>query len=47
MENLERILKKRILNFGPLSVSDFMMEANLNSKFGYYNKNMHMHIDAA
>ena len=40
MENLERILKKRILNFWPLSVSDFMMEANLNSKFGYYNKNI-------
>ena len=39
MKNLEQILKKRILNFGPLSMSDFILEANLNSKFGYYNNN--------
>ena len=37
MKNLEQILKKRILNFGPISISDFILEANLNSKFGYYN----------
>ena len=29
MENLKQILKKRILNFGPLSISDFILEANL------------------
>ena len=40
MENLEQILKKRISNFGPISISDFILEANLNSKFGYYNKNL-------
>ena len=39
MENLEQILKKRILNFGPISISDFILEANLNSRFGYYNNN--------
>ena len=40
MENLEQILKKRISNFGPISISDFILEANLNSKFGYYNNNL-------
>ena len=40
MENLEEILKKRILNFGPISISDFILEANLNSKFGYYNNHL-------
>ena len=40
MENLKQILKKRILNFGPLSISDFILEANLNSRFGYYNNNL-------
>ena len=40
MENLEQILKKRILNFGPISISDFILEANLNSRFGYYNNNL-------
>ena len=39
MKNLEQILKKRIVNFGPISISDFILEANLNSKFGYYNNN--------
>ena len=40
MENLEQILKIRISNFGPISISDFILEANLNSKFGYYNNNL-------
>ena len=40
MENLEQILKKRILNFGPISISDFIIESNLNSRFGYYNTNL-------
>ena len=40
MENLEQILKKKILNFGPISISDFILEANLNSRFGYYNNNL-------
>jgi len=40
MENLEQILKKRISNFGPISISDFILEANLNPKFGYYNNNL-------
>ncbi|PPR35453.1 MAG: hypothetical protein CFH26_00786 [Alphaproteobacteria bacterium MarineAlpha6_Bin4] len=40
MQNLEQILKKRILNFGPISLSEFISEANLNSKYGYYNKNL-------
>ena len=40
MKNLEDILKKRILNFGPISISDFILEANLNSKFGYYNNHL-------
>ncbi len=40
MKNLEQILKKRIINFGPISISDFILEANLNSKFGYYNHNL-------
>ena len=40
MENLEQVLKKRISNFGPISISDFILEANLNPKFGYYNNNL-------
>ena len=40
MDNLEQILKKRILNFGPISISDLILEANLNSRFGYYNNNL-------
>jgi len=40
MENLEQILKKKILNFGPISFSDFILEANLNSRFGYYSNNL-------
>ena len=40
MKNLEEILKKKILNFGPISVSDFILETNLNPKFGYYNNNL-------
>ena len=40
MENLEQILKKRILNFGPISISDFILESNLNSRFGYYTNNL-------
>ena len=39
MKNLEEVLKKRISNFGPISISDFILEANLNPKFGYYNNN--------
>ena len=39
MKNLKEVIKKKIINFGPLSVSDFIFEANLNKKFGYYNKN--------
>lgn len=39
MDNLEQILKKRILNFGPISISDLILEANLNPRFGYYNNN--------
>ena len=38
MKSFERVLKKRILNFGPISISDFMAEANQNPKFGYYKK---------
>lgn len=38
MKSLEIILKKRILNFGPISISDFIAEANQNPKFGYYKK---------
>ena len=40
MKNLEQILKKRILHFGPISISDFILEANLNSRFGYYNNKL-------
>ena len=40
MKNLEQILKKRIINFGPISISDFILEANLNSNFGYYTNNL-------
>ena len=40
MNNLKEIIKKKIDVSGPLSVSDFILEANLNKKFGYYNKNL-------
>ncbi len=40
MKNLEEILKKRIIVSGPLSISDFISETNLNKNFGYYNKNL-------
>ena len=37
MNSLKKILEKRILNFGPMSISDFMIESNQNPNFGYYN----------
>ena len=37
MKSLRKILEKRIINFGPISISDFMIESNQNPKFGYYN----------
>ena len=37
MKSLSEILEKRILNFGPISLSDFIIESNQNPKFGYYN----------
>ena len=37
MNSLKKILEKRILNFGPISISDFMIESNQNPNFGYYN----------
>ena len=37
MKSLEEILEKRILNFGPISISDFMIDSNQHPKFGYYN----------
>ena len=37
MKSLRKILEKRIVNFGPISISDFMIESNQNPKFGYYN----------
>ena len=40
MKNLNEILKKRIFNFGPISISEFILEANLNTRFGYYNNNL-------
>ena len=40
MQTLEEILKKRILNFGPISISDFILESNLNYNYGYFNNNL-------
>ena len=37
MKSLKKILASRILNFGPIKISDFMIESNQNPKFGYYN----------
>ena len=35
MNSLKKILEKRILNFGPMSISDFMIESNQNPNFGF------------